>query len=164
MPATAETCAPIDAALKLVVDRFQGLTDEDGEPYILHCLRVMMAVEHADAQLVALMHDLVEDTDVTIEELRQRGFSEPVVEAIDLVTRKPDQTYAEYVVCLSRNELARQTKLADLRDNASLARVLYRAGTIADDSARVQRYILSHQFLLRRIDETTYRKRMLDLE
>lgn len=156
--------ATIDDALELVVARFRGMTDKDGAPYVLHCLRVMAGVQDPEAQLVAVMHDLVEDTDITLDDLRQRGFSERVVAAVELVTHTPPDSYADYVVRLKPNPLARQTKLSDLQDNAALSRVLYRESRLPTDLKRIQRYILSHQFLSDRLDESDYRRRMADLE
>lgn len=156
--------ASLDDALLLTISKFQGVTDEDGEPYILHCLRVMMAVDDPQARLVALMHDLVEDTDVTLEDLRSMGFAPAVLKAVELVTHQPHQSYADYVVALSHDTLAREVKLADLRDNSALSRVLYRPDRQKKDLARIQKYVLSHQFLQQRLDEWEYRQRMQALE
>lgn len=156
--------ATIDDALALVAQHFHGLTDEDGEPYVLHCLRVMMSVEGTAAQQVALMHDLIEDTEVTLEQLQQRGFTAEVVTAVGLLTHDPADSYADYVVRLKPNRLARLAKLADLRDNCSMGRVLYRPERLTGDVKRIQRYVLSYQFLEERIDEANYRQRMAALE
>ncbi|MEZ6133340.1 MAG: hypothetical protein R3C53_00380 [Pirellulaceae bacterium] len=152
--------ANIDDALELVVTKFKGITDRDGEPYVMHCLRVMMGVSDPLAQQVAVMHDLVEDTDVTLDDLRQRGFCKAVVEAIDLVTHRAEDSYADYVVRLADNELARQVKMSDLRDNGAMGRVLYRTDRLERDLNRIRRYILSYQFLTYRIDEASYRLQM----
>lgn len=152
--------ANIDDALELVAANFRGVTDKDGEPYVMHCLRVMMGVDSDDARLVALMHDLVEDTPVTIEDLRQRGFSDAVLDALDLVTHKDEDSYADYVVRLKANPIAREVKLSDLRDNAGLTRVLYREELRDRDTKRIQRYVLSYQFLTNRLEEESYRRQM----
>lgn len=156
--------ATIDDALELVVTHFRGIRDKDGQPYVMHCLRVMLGVTDALAQQVAVMHDLVEDTEVSLEDLRQRGFSSEVVEAVDLLTHSPEDSYAGYVVRLKPNDLARQVKLADLRDNASLSRVAYRADRRESDLRRVQRYLLSYQYLTDRLDEASYRQQMRDVD
>ncbi len=158
------TQANIDDALELVVTKFRGVTDQDGEPYVMHCLRVMLGIPDQEAQLVGLMHDLVEDTDVSIEQLRDRGFSPAVVEAMQLITHEADQSYAEYVIALKHNRLACQAKLSDLRDNAAMGRVLYRESSLAKDVHRVQRYILSYQYLSDQIDEVSYRRQMVRFE
>lgn len=156
--------AGIDEALTLVANKFKGVTDKDGEPYVMHCLRVMMGTEHPHAQLVGLMHDLVEDTDVTLEDLQSLGFPPEVVEGVTLVTHEDSISYTDYVVRLSHNEIARQVKLSDLRDNSSITRVLYREGNTERDVKRIGRYVLSYQFLTHRIDEASYRRQMADCE
>ena len=153
--------ATIDDALNLISRHFAGLTDEDGEPYVMHCIRVMQGVEGEHAKQVALMHDLVEDTPVTLEELRDRNFAPEVVEAVDLVTHPDAMSYADYVVRLKKNPIARQVKMSDLRDNSSIARVLYRpAESLEKDLRRIQKYILSYQFLQDRLSEDEYLKYM----
>ena len=156
--------ANIDDALELVTTHFRGMTDKDGEPYVMHCLRVMMGVESEDAKLVALMHDLVEDTPVSLEDLSKRGFSEAVVSAVDLVTHKDEDSYADYVIRLKSNEIARAVKMSDLRDNASMTRVLLREPVKERDTKRIQRYVLSYQFLTNRLDEEAYRRQMVASE
>ena len=145
--------ATIEDALALVVSNLRGMTDKDGEPYVMHCLRVMMGVTETLARQVALMHDLVEDTAISLDDLRQSGFASQVVEAVGLLTHQPEDSYAEYVVRLQPDALARQVKLSDLRPDRR-----------ASDLARIQRYLLSYQFLSDRIDEASYREQMRAFE
>lgn len=156
--------ANIDDALALVAEKFKGMTDKDGEPYVMHCLRVMMGASDPKAQLIGLMHDLVEDTEVTLDDLTAMGFDPAVVEGVALVTHLDEDSYAEYVVRLKQNDLARQAKLSDLRDNSAMNRVLYREELVERDLKRIQRYILSYQFLSDRISEDAYRTQMTSLE
>jgi (p)ppGpp synthase/HD superfamily hydrolase len=153
----------IDLALAVTTSRFQGIVDEDGQPYILHCLRVMLSFSDPVLQQVGLMHDLIEDTSVTIDELRQHGFAEQVVGAIELLTRTADMSYAEYILGLKNNTIAKQVKLADLRDNAALWRALYRPNRPEKDLQQAGRYILSYQFLEERISQAEYLQLMSDL-
>ncbi len=156
--------ATLDDALELVVSQFRGITDKGGQPYILHCLRVMMAVSDPLAQQVGLMHDLLEDTTITSQELRDRGFCNAVVDAVQLLTHDPSDSYTDYVLKLAPNELARQVKLADIHDNYSLCRVPYRGEHVEEDLRRMQRYVLSYQVLMHHINEADYRRRMQDCE
>jgi hypothetical protein len=156
--------ATLDDALALVVAKFRGISDKDGQPYILHCLRVMLGVTDPAARLVALMHDLVEDTDVTLGDLRSHGFAEEVVRGVELMTHTDQLSYAEYVVRLKENPLARQAKLSDLRDNYSIDRVAFRDQHREQDTMRIQRYMLSYMFLTDKIDEESYRKQMLPID
>ncbi len=158
------TTATLDDALALVVSKFHGMTDKAGQPYILHCLRVMLGVSGSFAQQVAVMHDLIEDTDVTLDELKSSKFADEVIEAVKLVTHADADSYADYVVQLKSNELARQVKIADLHDNYSLGRVAYREQQSIADARRIQRYILSYQYLTGSIDEPSYRRQMATVE
>jgi (p)ppGpp synthase/HD superfamily hydrolase len=158
------TTATLDDALALVVAKFHGVTDKAGQPYVLHCLRVMLGVSGSFAQQVAVMHDLIEDTDVTLPDLRALRFAEEVIAGVELVTHLGSDSYADYVVRLKANELARQVKVADLHDNYSIGRVAYRDQHSSEDASRIQRYILSYQFLTDVTDESSYRRQMASLE
>jgi hypothetical protein len=158
------TTATLDDALALVVAKFHGVTDKAGQPYVLHCLRVMLGVSGSLARQVAVMHDLVEDTDVTLNDLRTLAFAEEVIAGVELVTHFGTDSYADYVVRLKANELARQAKIADLHDNYSLGRVAYRDQHNSQDANRIQRYILSYQFLMDVINESSYRRQMASLQ
>lgn len=152
--------AGIDEALLLTTTHFQGLVDKSGQPYILHCLRVMLNFTDARSQQVGLMHDLIEDTSVTLEHLRQQGFAPEVIEALDLMTHRSDRSYADYVRKLKGNEVARQVKMADLRDNTSLTRIAFRSDSAREDLARIRKYVISYQYLDNQIDEDQYLARM----
>ena len=152
--------ANLDEALVLVSTNFRGVTDKSGAPYVLHCIRAMMSVESLDAKMIAVMHDLVEDTPITLEDLKATGFSDAVLEGVDLVTHRSDVTYEDYIVRIKTNPLAREVKLADLKDNTSLERTLYREDASQRDCARLQKYLLSYQFLTDVIDEASYRRQM----
>lgn len=156
--------ADLDEALNLVTTNFRGVTDKSGAPYVLHCIRAMMSVQSLNAKMVAVMHDLVEDTPMSLEELKERGFSQAVLEGVDLVTHRDDVSYEDYIVRIKSNPIAREVKLADLKDNTSLDRTLYREGSRDKDVTRIQKYILSHQFLSDAIDESSYRRQMGSLD
>ena len=118
--------ATIEKALQIAAQAHEGQKDKDGQPYILHPLRVMHAVEGVEAQIVAVLHDVVEDTSVTLEDLRAAGFSETILAGVRCVTHGKNESYADYVVRCKTNPLGRQVKLADLEDNSRLARLLLR--------------------------------------
>src|SRR5947209_20261321 len=112
--------ATIEKALQIAARAHEGQKDKEGLPYILHALRVMMRVEGEEAQIVAVLHDVIEDTPVTAADLREAGFRDEVVAAVLCVTHRKDRPYAEYVVGCKGNEIARRGKLADLEDNTRL--------------------------------------------
>src|SRR5438874_7380825 len=98
--------ATIERALQIAAQAHAGQRDKGGLPYILHPLRVMMAVEGEEGQIVAVLHDVLEDTAVTAEDLRQAGFSERVIATVLCVTRPKGESYADDVVRCKRDEVA----------------------------------------------------------
>src|SRR5829696_1572337 len=101
--------ANIERALQIAAKAHEGQKDKEGLPYILHPLRVMMRVEGEEAQVVAVLHDVIEDTSVTAEDLRRAGFGETVLAAVLCVThRKDNEIYADYVARCKGNETARK--------------------------------------------------------
>lgn len=164
MTATApQTQATLDDAVLLAAQQFRGVQDKAGQPYILHCLRVMLMQTDDTTRQAAVLHDVVEDTDVTLDELRRQGFSEEVVTAVDALTHRDEDAYHEYVLRLADYPIAKSVKLADLQDNYRIDRVAYRPNQQSADAVRIQRYILTHQYLTSQIDRTTYVKCMSGL-
>lgn len=149
--------ATIETALQIAAAAHAGQRDKEGRPYILHPLRAMMSVEGDDAQIVAVLHDVIEDTPVTADDLRRAGFAEHVVAAVLCVTHDKSEPYADYVVRCRGNEIARRVKLADLADNTRLDRTILRADRVEHDMARVRRYLLAYKFLTDQITEAEYR-------
>jgi (p)ppGpp synthase/HD superfamily hydrolase len=150
----------LEAAIRVAVAAHAGQADKGGAPYVTHPLRLMAAVEGEDAQIVAVLHDVVEDTAVTLDDLRREGFGEAVLAAVDRVTHRRDEPYADYVVRCKGDPVARRVKLADLADNARPDRCILRPDRAARDLARVSRYMLSYKFLTDRLGEGDYRALM----
>lgn len=152
--------ATIEQALIIAARAHEGQTDKAGLPYILHPLRVMHAV-HGGSQIVAVLHDVLEDTEVTAADLLAAGFGGEVLAALACLTRGRLESYADHVVRCKSDPVARQVKLADLEDNSRLDRLLLRAARMVSDVARLRKYALSYQFLTDKITERDYR-RMLE--
>jgi hypothetical protein len=152
--------ATIEKALQIAARAHEGQVDKEGLPYILHPLRVMAGVEGAEARIVAVFHDVIEDTPVTADDLRREGFSEAIVASVLCVTHRKDESYADYVVRCKGNEVARRVKLSDLEDNTRLSRTIFRLDRIEHDLARIRRYVLSYKFLTDQITEAQYRAAM----
>jgi (p)ppGpp synthase/HD superfamily hydrolase len=148
--------ATIEKALQIAAKAHEGQKDKEGLPYVLHPIRVMARVEGEEAQIVAILHDVVEDTTVTLDDLQAAGFSEPILAAMRCVTHRKDQSYASYVIGCKANPIARQVKLADLADNTRLDRTLLRPDRLTQDLARIRRYLLSYKFLTDQISEEQY--------
>jgi HD domain len=154
----------LEDAVAMAAEKFRGVRDKEGQPYILHLLRVSLSVTDPDARIVGLLHDIVEDTDVTLDDLRTKAFSTNIIDAVDCLTHRSGISYCDYIVRVRSNPIARICKIADLHDNYRLDRVAYRDGHVDADSKRVQRYILSFQFLQDKIDASTYRRLMKAVE
>src|SRR5262245_36583274 len=154
--------ATIEKALQIAAGAHEGQKDKSGLPYILHPLRAMMAVEGEEVQIVAVLHDVIEDTSVTADDLRRAGFAEKVVAAVLCVTHRKGEPYADYVVRCKGNETARRVKLADLEDNARLDRTILRPDRFAADVARLRKYVLSYKHLTDQITEQEYRTLMAE--
>ena len=120
-----------EALIGLAARAHRGQVDKLGQPYILHVIRVMLKQVDEIARIVAVLHDIVEDTGITLADLRQEGYSQEVCMAIDCLTRRPDEPYAEMISRVSANPLARKVKLVDLEDNLDPHRL--NSGSGADD-------------------------------
>jgi len=113
----------LEDAISIAAEAHRGQRDKAGAPYLLHPLRLMLRMDSEAAMMAAVLHDVVEDSDWTLERLRERGFSEDVVEAVACLTHRDGESYAEFVERLKPNPLARRVKIADLEDNMNVLRV-----------------------------------------
>ena len=117
--------ATLGRAISIAGNAFENVNDKGGQPYILHCLWVMNKVRHLghDFMIVAIFHDLVEDTNWTIEDLRNEGFNESVLYSIDTISKKVGVKYLDYIEGVAINPMARAVKLADLQHNSDITRL-----------------------------------------
>lgn len=127
----------LERAIQIAANAHAGQTRKDGSPYILHPLRLMLKMDSDEARIVAILHDVVEDTDISFEDLRREGFPESVLEALRLLTHDKDTPYEEYVEWIKPHPLARKVKLADLEDNFDI-RCL--TGIEEKDLQRIKKY------------------------
>ena len=100
-----------------------GQVDKAGEVYIKHPEKVASFVKIDEEKAVAYLHDVIEDTELTLEDLSEYGFSKEVIEAVDIITKKRGEDYQSYLNSVKKNKLARAVKLADLRHNSDLTRL-----------------------------------------
>jgi (p)ppGpp synthase/HD superfamily hydrolase len=152
--------ATLEKAIEMAARAHAGQRDRSGVAYVLHPLRVMLRQQGEEAMIVAVLHDTLEDTDLTEDDLRRAGFSEHVLEAVRLVTRNEKDSYADFVAKCAAHPLARAVKLADLEDNSRLDRAMLRVGMIDRDLKRIARYHLSYRFLTGGMNERQYREAM----
>ena len=110
-------------AIELAKQHHKGQTNKAGKPYIEHPLRVMNQMKSEEEKIVAVLHDIVEDTDISLNDVRNEGFSEEVVSAVECLTKQVGENYDSYIERISFNPLAVKIKLADLEDNRDLTRL-----------------------------------------
>lgn len=127
----------IEIALERALSAYRGKRDKAGQAYVLHPLRLMAKMHDEISQVVSLLHDVIEDSDVTAEDLREDGFPEVVIEAVVALTRQAGESYMAFIERLKPNELARKVKLADIEDNLNVLRLVELS---EQDLRRVQKY------------------------
>ncbi len=114
----------LEKAIGVAVNAHAGQVDKMGNPYILHPLHLMMAMQTEEEMVTAVLHDVVEDTTVTLDNLKEMGFPTPILTALDLLTHDTASTsYEDYVAAIKPNPLARRVKLADLAHNMDTRRL-----------------------------------------
>ncbi|HBL25927.1 MAG TPA: GTP pyrophosphokinase [Acidobacteria bacterium] len=130
--------ATLERAIAIAAEAHAGQTDKAGAAYILHPLRVMFRVFSTEERIAAVLHDVVEDTPWTLERLREEGFSEAVVTAVDALSRRTGETYEKFVARAALHPIGRVVKRADLEDNMDLSRLPHHPTEA--DRARLERY------------------------
>ena len=123
MPLVSNPMATLEEAIRLAVQAHQGQKDKAGAPYILHPLRVMLRMSSDVERMVAVLHDVLEDSWYTLPDLQRAGYPEQALEALDCLTRRENETYGEFIERVKTNPLARKVKIADLEDNMDLRRI-----------------------------------------
>ena len=146
----------LQRAIEIAVEAHKGQLDKGGNLYILHPLRVMMGLDTEDEKIVGVLHDVVEDCKGwTWDRLRSKGFSEKIIDALQSVSKTPEeevefsrlketgsedevrQHYFAFVKRAAANEIGRKVKIADIEDNLDVSRI---ADPTADDKLRIDRY------------------------
>lgn len=110
-------------ALKISFDAHKKQVDKSGMPYVYHPFHLAEQMDDESTTCVALLHDVVEDTDITLDELKINGFPDEVIEALSLMTHRDNVPYLDYVRAMKDNPIARKVKLADLAHNSDLTRL-----------------------------------------
>lgn len=127
----------LERAIEIAARAHAGQVDKAGQPYILHPLRLMLAVQGLHARMAAVLHDVVEDTPLGFDDLRAEGFPDEVVEAVRALTKFDGESRFEAARRAAAHPLARQVKLADVSDNMDLSRI---AQPTEKDHARLREY------------------------
>ena len=134
----------IERAIEIALQSHSGQTDKAGAPYILHCLRVMIKGKNENEQIVGVLHDTIEDTEITAEYLSDNGFQQEIVSAVQCLTKIKNETEEDYIRKVQSNELAKKVKLNDLEDNMNILRL----NKITEkDIMRLNKYIKMYKIL-----------------
>lgn len=136
-------------AIKLAYEAHAGQTDKSGLPYIHHPLHLAEQMQDESTTILALLHDVVEDTQYSIEDIEAMGFDREITDALRLMTHDQRVPYMEYVEKLKKNPLARTVKLADLRHNSDISRL---NEVTEKDLKRIEKYRAAIELLERETD------------
>lgn len=140
----------LDKAILIATKAHQGQVDKAGKPYILHPLRLMFSRKNEAERICAVLHDVIEDTDITLDYLRNEGFSEEVLSALDSLTRRADESYDEFISRIISNKIACYVKVADLCDNMDLSRI---EAPSESDYQRIEKYRKAANRILDALEE-----------
>ena len=140
--------ATLEQAISLAAKQHEGQVDKANAPYILHPLRVMLNVPTIQHKIVAVLHDILEDTETTIEDLYQFGFQEHLIDAIVALTKKQGETRLEAAQRARQNPIARVVKLADINDNMDLSRI---SSPTSKDFERLNEYKQVRDILIQNV-------------
>lgn len=135
----------LEKAIEIAARAHAGQVDKAGQPYILHPLRVMLAVRTPYERMAAILHDVVEDTTVTFEDLIAEGFPHQVMDAIRALTKSKGESRLAAAMRAAENVIARNVKLADVSDNMDLDRI---STPTEKDFARLKEYEQVKKLLL----------------
>ena len=138
--------ADLSTAIKITAEAFEGKFDKGGKPYILHCLHVMNSVAHLGYKhmMIGVMHDLVEDTPWTVDDLRKKGFHTNVVHGVAYMTHDVGGTYDSYIETIGSLQLVIPIKMADLRHNSDITRL---KDVRQKDFDRLTKYAKAYKYL-----------------
>lgn len=131
-------------AIKIACEAHADQKDKAGEPYILHPLRLMLRLKDKNAMIVAVLHDVIEDSHFDIGFLESQGFDKSILKAVEAITKKENEPYHDFIERLSFNDVAVKVKIEDLKDNLDLTRLT----SIGDkDLERMKKYHKALTFL-----------------
>ena len=130
----------LEKAITIALEGHQGQKDKAGEAYILHPLTLMLRFSSNLERAVAVLHDVVEDAGVSLDFLRDQGFDERVVSAVDRLSRRPEESYEVFIENIAKCPLATSIKIQDLEHNMDVRRLSSFSG---NDAFRMRRYVLA---------------------
>ena len=113
----------LQKAIELAAAALSGITEDNGNPYINHAMRVMDKMDTEEEKTAAVLHDVVEDTEMTVRDLERYGFPRTIIDTVEQLTRRRDMTYFDYIDDISCCPLATKIKIAEIEDNLDVFRV-----------------------------------------
>ncbi|MGC9966710.1 MAG: GTP pyrophosphokinase [Syntrophobacteraceae bacterium] len=134
----------LEKAIEIALSAHKNQVDKAGQPYILHPLRVMLQMDTEVEQIVAVLHDVLEDSDLSSLSLRERGASQEILTVLDHLTHRKSESYAEFILRVMQNPIAKKIKLADLWDNMDLRRL---PEATEEDFAMYRKYEKAYKLL-----------------
>jgi (p)ppGpp synthase/HD superfamily hydrolase len=127
-----------DIAFKIAEMAHKDQFDKAGKAYINHPLTVAKKMETENEKIVAILHDVCEDSNITIEDLKKRGFNSEIIEALTLITKSKNENYDSYIEKIKSNSLALKVKIADLEHNSDITRI---SNVTPKDIERTKKYL-----------------------
>ena len=140
----------LERAIEIAVDAHRGQIDKAGKIYILHPMRVMLRGQNDAEQIVGILHDVIEDTPITIDMLQGEGFSEDILAALVCITKKKGEEYGDFINRVLTNPLATQVKLYDIEDNLNRDRIPF---PTERDEARFTKYQKYHDVIVAKLKD-----------
>ena len=140
----------LEKAIEIAVEAHRGQIDKAGKIYILHPIRVMLRGQNETEQIIGILHDVVEDTPVTIDMLEKEGFSKEVLDAITCITKNEGEDYGSFIDRVLTNPLATKVKLYDLEDNMNRDRIPF---PTEHDEKRFAKYEKYHKVVAAKVTE-----------
>ena len=145
----------LNKAIEIAAIAHTGQVDKAGAPYILHPLRVMLSRDNDLERICAVLHDVVEDSEFTFEDLRKQRFSEEVIDVLDCLTKRDGECYDAFIGRVIKNETACRVKLADIADNMDLTRI---EKPTEKDQERIKKYKKAVEAILAALSSEIERK------
>ena len=131
-------------AMALATEAHKGQLDRSGVMYILHPLRIMHQMNTETEKIVGVLHDIVEDTPITLQVLKEKGFSQEAIDALDHLTKREGEKYTDFIKRCRQNPIALKVKIADLEDNMDIRRL---NEVTESDRERLNRYLVAWRYL-----------------
>ena len=107
-------------AITIACEAHQGQSSINGEPYILHPLRLLIKAKSNEERIIAILHDVIEKTNISLADLKNKGFDQNIISSIDSLSRRRNESYIEYIKRLMQNKISVKIKLLDLADNIKI--------------------------------------------